>query len=206
LSDGSETRERRHAPAAERNKEPILEVLRGVLPDRGLVLEVASGTGQHTVHFAAALTELTFQPTEREPSALADIRAWVEHAAVANVREPLALDVTAASWPVSQADALFNANMIHIAPWEVCLALLEGAARVLEAGAPLVMYGPYKRAGEHTAPSNAAFDESLRSRDPRWGVRDLDDVVAEAARCGLELERVVQMPANNLTVIYRRAR
>jgi hypothetical protein len=195
---------RRHAPAAERNREPILSVLREVLPARGLLLEIASGTGQHTAHFAAALPELTFQPTEREPAALPSIAAWSE--GLPTVRAPLVLDVTQDPWPIERADAVFNANMIHIAPWAVCLALLRGAARCLDDGGPLVLYGPFRVGGQHTADSNAAFDQRLRGEDPSWGVRDLEAVSEAAEAQGLALERRVAMPANNQTLIFRRSR
>ncbi len=195
---------RKHWPATARNREPIAAVLDEVLPSTGVVLELASGSGEHGVFFAERWPRLTWQPSDIDPENLASVRAWREHAALPNLREPLVIDVTADGWPIERADAVFNANMIHIAPWPATLGLLDGVARVLRPGAPLVMYGPYMRGGEHTAPSNARFDESLRSRDPSWGVRDLDVVVAEANQRGLGLERVVEMPANNLTVIYRR--
>lgn len=196
---------RRHAPAAERNRGPILEVLREVLPPSGTVLEIASGSGQHAVFFARALSGLTFQPSEKEASAHESIRAWIEHEQLDNVREPLTLDVTEPTWPLEHADAMLCINMIHISPWTAALALLDGAARLLPPGGPLVLYGPYRRGGEHTAPSNAAFDESLRSRNPEWGVRDLDEVAAAASERGLKLDGVHEMPANNLTVVFRRA-
>lgn len=193
-----------HAPASDRNREPILAVLRRVLPPEGLVLEIASGTGQHAVFFGEKLPGLEWQPSDPSADARVSIAAWIAERSLPNVRPPLELDVTRWPWPITYADAILNVNMIHIAPWEACEGLLRGAARVLEPGAPLVVYGPYKRGGVHTAPSNEAFDESLRSRDPDWGVRDLDDVAELAAARGLALEEVVEMPANNLTVVYRR--
>ena len=194
----------RHSPpAAERNAEPILAVLRRVLPARGLVLEIASGSGYHAGVFARALPALTWQPTDRDPDGLASIAAWVEEAALPGLRPPLLLDVTA-PWPVEHADAVLCINMIHIAPWASALALLDGAARVLPAGAPLVTYGPYRFDGVFTAPSNADFDASLRGRDPAWGVRDVADLRREAAARGLALEEEVAMPANNHTLIFRR--
>ena len=196
---------KRHAPATERNREPILAVLRLVLPARGLALEIASGSGQHAVHFAAALPGLAWQPSDRDPESLASIAAWRDEAALPNLRPPLLLDVLA-PWPVDRADALFCANMIHISPWSCTLALLDGAARILAPGAPLVLYGPYRRGGQHTAPSNAAFDASLRARDPAWGVRDLERVLAEAASRDLDLDRVVELPANNVAVVLRAPR
>lgn len=193
-----------HAPASERNREPILGVLRRVLPSEGLVLEISSGSGQHAVFFGERLPGLEWQPSDPSADARASIAAWVAESGLPNVRPPLELDVTRWPWPITSAEAILNVNMIHIAPWEACEALLRGAAQALDAGAPLVMYGPYKRGGAHTAPSNEAFDQSLRSRDPAWGVRDLDDVAELAEAHGLALEEVVEMPANNLTVVYRR--
>jgi len=182
-------------------------VLERVLPRRGLVLEIASGTGEHAVAFAAALPGLVFQPSDADRESLASVEAWRAHAGLANVRPALALDVHAPPWPLPEPpDAILCSNLIHIAPWSACLALLDGAAAALAAGAPLVLYGPYREGGVHTASSNAAFDASLRERDPRWGVRDLDEVAAEAAARGLALEEVVAMPANNRTVVLRRIR
>lgn len=191
------------AAAAARNQDPILAVLREVLPAEGLVLEIAAGTGQHAAHFSRALPGLTWQPTDPSDEALASIEAWRRALGPPNLRAPLRLDVRE-PWPVDRADAVYACNLIHISPWDCTLALLSGAAAVLPVGAPLVLYGPYRRAGAHTAPSNEAFDASLRARDPAWGVRDLDTVVAEALPRGLALDRVVEMPANNLTVVLRR--
>ncbi|RME24928.1 MAG: DUF938 domain-containing protein [Deltaproteobacteria bacterium] len=198
---------KRQWPAPLRNRDPILDVLRRVLPgpapqDR-LVLEIAAGTGQHAVYFAAALPWLRWLPTDPDPAAVASIAAWRDEAGLANLLDPVALDVTQ-PWPVDAADAVYCCNMLHIAPWPCTLALLDGARSVLPTGAPLVVYGPFQRGGRHTAPSNAAFDRSLRERDPRWGVRDLDVVAAEARSRGLALDEVVPMPANNLTVVFRR--
>jgi SAM-dependent methyltransferase len=195
---------RLRAAAAERNRAPILAVLSRVLPARGTVLELASGTGQHAVFFAAALSGLVWQPSERDPRALESIAAWRESEALPNVRAPLRLDVHDQPWPVDRVDAVFNANLIHIAPWETALALLRGVGRHLQPGGALVLYGPYRIGGRHTAASNADFDRDLRARDPAWGVRELE-AVAEAARaCGLALEERVEMPANNQTLIFRR--
>jgi len=196
---------RRHAPAAARNREPILAVLRRVLPPTGLVVEIASGSGEHAVHFARALPHLEFQPSDPDPDSRASIDAWRRHEALPNVRPAVALDATAATWPIEAPAAFSCCNMIHIAPWEAGLGLLRGAGRFLAPGHPLVLYGPFRRAGRHTAPSNERFDESLRERDARWGVRDLDEVVAEAQKQSLELDEIVEMPANNLTVILRRS-
>src|SRR5258708_1965838 len=192
------------APAVARNRDPILAVLQDVLPAGGTVLEIASGTGEHAVHFAAALPHLTWQPTDPDAQARGSIAAHAGASRLSNLLAPLELDAAAPVWPVTHADALVSINMIHISPWRATQGLMAGAARVLPAGAPLYLYGPYRRHGQHTAPSNAAFDESLRARDPEWGVRDLDEVVALAAEHGLALQRSVAMPANNLSVIFRR--
>ena len=195
---------RRRAPAAARNADPILAVLRRVLPETGWVLEIASGSGEHALHFARSLPGLVFQPSDPDAGARASIEAWRRQAALPNLRPPLALDVHA-DWTLeSEPAALLCINMIHIAPWSACLALLDGAARWLRTGAPLVLYGPYREEGAHTAPSNAEFDASLRSRDARWGVRDLEAVSAEALARGFRLEERVVMPANNRTLVYRR--
>jgi len=195
---------RRFAPATQRNREPLLAVLRRVLPASGTVLEVASGSGEHAVYFAAALPSLTWQPSDPDPAALASIAAWTAHASLANVLPPLVLDAAADPWPPVAADAVLCVNLVHIAPWEACVGLMRGAARALPAGGALVMYGPYRVGGAHTAPSNAAFDADLRARDARWGVRDLEAVVEEARALGFAHLETVAMPANNLTVVYRR--
>jgi SAM-dependent methyltransferase len=192
------------SPAAERNREPIAAVLERVLPATGLVLEVASGTGQHAEHFARTLPGITWQPTEADDGLLAALAARVQRAALPNLNAPLAFDVHDARPPVEAAAAVFCANMIHIAPWSACPALLAHAGRLLAPGAPLVLYGPFKRGGEHTAPSNAAFDADLRRRNAEWGVRDLDEVTALALESKLALDEAVAMPANNFTVVLRR--
>lgn len=193
---------RLHAPAAERNAGPIVEILRTVLPPTGRILELASGTGQHCAALASALPNLTFQPSEPDTSKLSSIRAWTE--GLANVQAPIALDVTASSWPVGEVEAMFCANMIHIAPIEALHGLLEGAGRHLAPGGVLAIYGPFMLAGRHTAPSNEAFDASLRARDARWGVRDLETVKTTALPHGLAFERAFDMPANNQIVLFRR--
>lgn len=191
---------KQHSPACERNRAPILEQLQALLPPSGLVLEIASGSGQHAVHFAAGLPGLHWQPTDADPVALASVAAWRAEAALPNLLPPLALSVLE-PWPIARADAVFCANMVHISPWECTLALLAGAAQVLPPGGRLVLYGPYRRDGQMVA-SNVAFDESLRRRDPRWGVRDLEALLAAAT--GFSLERIVEMPANNLIVSLSR--
>jgi SAM-dependent methyltransferase len=196
--------ERQHAPATTRNREAILDVCRRVLPRAGTVLEIASGTGEHAVWFAGQLPALTFQPSDVDPRALASIEAWIAHTGVDNVKPPIRLDVCEEPWPVERVEAVFNANMIHIAPEAVAGALMRGAGRVLAPGGVLVVYGPFRIGGAHTASSNAAFDADLRQRDPRWGVRDLEAVVALALASGLALEERVPMPANNQTLVFRR--
>ena len=192
------------APAVARNRDPILAVLRDVLPAAGTVLEIASGTGEHAVHFAAALPHLIWQPTDPDSQARGSIAAHAAQAGLANLLPPLELDASTPVWPVTHADAVVSINMIHISPWRATQGLMAGAARLLPAGAPLYLYGPYRQHGQHTAPSNAAFDESLRARNPEWGVRDLDEVAALAAAHGLALQHTVAMPANNLSVVFHR--
>ncbi|MEZ4295589.1 MAG: DUF938 domain-containing protein [Polyangiaceae bacterium] len=194
---------RRHAPATERNRVPILDVLARVLPPSGLVLEIASGTGQHAAWLSERLPGRVFQPSDLDASALAGIDAWCAGSG-GEVRPAVRLDVCAEEWPVERADAVLCINMVHISPWEATMALLRGAARVLPATGILYLYGPYKREGRHTAPSNEAFDASLRERDPAWGVRDLEEVTAAAEAVGFRLREIVQMPANNLSVVLER--
>lgn len=195
---------RQQAPAAARNRAPILEVLRRILPAEGTVLELASGTGEHVVHFAQALPGLTFQPSDPGAAARASIAGWIAATGVGNVLPPVALDAAARPWPVTAADAILCINMIHISPWAATQGLMAGAAALLSPGAPLYLYGAYKRGGRHTAPSNEAFDRDLRARDPSWGVRDLEAVAALAAAHGFGPPEVVDMPANNLSVVFRR--
>ena len=192
-----------HAAATDRNREPILEVLRRVLPAAGLVLEVASGTGQHVAFFARALPALRWQPTDPSPAHLDSIRAWSAASGADNIAAPVALDVEQTPWPIAHADALLNINMIHIAPWSATEALFRGAARVLGPTSVLFLYGPFKRDGQHTADSNQRFDERLRAEDPRWGVRDLADVEALAIAAGFQAPEVIPMPANNLSLVFR---
>ena len=195
---------RADAPATHRNREPLRAELARVLPAEGLVLEVASGTGQHVCAFAAAFPSLLWQPTDPSDVARESIAAWTAHERVTNVLPPLRLDASSPEWPVTRADALLCVNMAHISPWEATLGLLDGGVRVLTPGAPLVLYGPWHVGGRPTAPSNAAFDEDLRARDPAWGVRPLEALFAEAAARGYALARVEAMPANNLVIVLRR--
>ena len=194
---------RQTAPAADRNKEPILAVLRSVLPESGLVVEIASGTGQHVVHFAGALPHLVWQPSDPDPEMRSSIAAWIGDAKLPNVRPPLDLDVRSGTWPLDRADAIICINMIHIAPWAATLHLMAGASRLLAPQGMLFLYGPFRRAGQPTAPSNEIFDAQLRGRNPEWGVRDLDSVSGVADRSGLLLEDVMEMPANNVSVVFR---
>jgi hypothetical protein len=192
-----------HSSAAERNKEPILAQLATILGESGAALEIASGTGQHTVWFAAALPRWTWQPSDFDSEALPGIAERIAQSQLGNVLPPVRLDVTQPQWPLAgKFDAIFCANMIHIAPWAACTGLMAGAARYLAPGGLLVTYGPYIERDVPTAPSNLAFDESLRARDPAWGIRRLDDVVAEAARNGLALVQRHAMPANNLLLAF----
>jgi SAM-dependent methyltransferase len=192
-------------PAPERNKEPILQVLRRVLPSTGTLLEIASGTGQHAAHFAAHLPGWIVQPSDVDPENLESIDAWVTDAQLPNLRRPFRLDVLAAEWGVGRVDAVYSANMIHIAPPACTEALLAGAGRHLHAGGRFVLYGPFRVGGEHTAPSNAAFDADLRNRNPGFGVRDLEAVQASASAADLSLIERLPMPANNFTLIFERA-
>lgn len=196
---------KRSAPATQRNREPILAVLMTVLPESGLVLEVASGTGEHAAYFARSFPQLLWQPSDPDSEALASIRAWRAETGAANLLEPLRLDAAAEAWPVAAADAILCVNMVHISPWAATAGLMRGAGRRLPPGAPLILYGPYRRAGVPTAPSNEAFDLSLRARDPRWGLRELEAVETEAERNGLRLERLFEMPANNIAAVFRRS-
>ena len=191
--------------SAERNKDPILAVLARVLPRRGVVLEIASGTGQHILHFANALPGLAWQPSDRDPELRESIALRVKEQQLANVNRPIDLDVTRLPWPLQTADAVVCINMIHVAPWSATLALLEGAKALLPTQHVLFLYGPYRRFGQHTSRSNEQFDSDLRAHDPEWGLRDLEAVSEAAASSGFALAEVVAMPANNFSVIFKRA-
>jgi len=192
------------APAAARNREPILRVLRDRIPPSALVLEIASGTGEHAVWFSRALPALTWQPTDQDPDALDSIAAWRETAALPNLLPPLQLDASADTWPVTQADVVIAINMVHIAPWAATRGLIAGAGRILASGGLLFLYGPFRKQGVHTTPSNAAFDASLRARNSTWGVRDLDEITVIASQHGIEAPERIAMPANNLSAVFRR--
>lgn len=193
---------RKHAPATLRNRDAILIELRDLLPASGTVLEVASGSGEHVAYFAPLFPALTWQPSDPDAAALASIAAWTD--GMANVRPAVMIDAAAAEWPVDRADAIFCANMVHIAPWDAALGLMAGAGRVLGTGAPLILYGPFLREGVETAASNVAFDRSLKERDPRWGLRSVAVVADAAAAKGLALTAEIEMPANNLMLVFRR--
>jgi SAM-dependent methyltransferase len=193
---------RQYAPATARNRDPILAVLRRTLPVRGVVLEIASGTGEHVAHFAGAFPELTFQPSDPDAAARASIAAWT--AGLGNVLPPLALDVTAPAWPIAAADALICSNMVHISPWAATEGLIAGAARLLPPGAPLYLYGPYRRDGVPTAPSNEEFDASLRRRNPEWGLRRIEALTMIATAAGFDGPEISEMPANNISAVFRR--
>lgn len=196
---------RQFAPAAQRNREPILAVLREVLPAQGLVLEVASGSGEHAVHFAAAFPKLTFQPSDPDPAALASIDAWARESALPNQRPAIRLDAIASRWPVEAADAILCINMIHISPWAATEGLIRQAAQLLPVGGPLYLYGPYRQSDVPLAPSNAVFDDSLRRRNPKWGLRELEAIAELARAAGFGEPEVRAMPANNLSVVFRKA-
>ena len=191
------------SPAALRNREPIADVLAGELPAAGLVLEIASGSGEHVVHFARRFPHLDFQPSDPDPHARASIAAYLAADPQPNVLPPIALDAAAPVWPLAAADAVIAINMVHISPWAATEGLVAGAARILPAGGLLYLYGPYRRADVPTAPSNEAFDESLRARNPAWGLRTVDAVDALADAHGFVRRRLVEMPANNLSLVYR---
>jgi cyclopropane fatty-acyl-phospholipid synthase-like methyltransferase len=197
--------QRQHSPSVARNREPILAVLQRVLPPAARVLELASGTGEHAVFFAKALPGVSWQTSDPDLGAHASIAAWIEAEGVANVAAPRAIDVAAEAWGVDGPyDALVVINMIHISPWEATLGLMAGAGRLLCSGGLLITYGAYKRGGAHTAPSNETFDQWLKQRDRRFGVRDLEAVEAAAKAQGLALREIIDMPANNLMLVFER--
>lgn len=201
--------QRKFAPSTQRNREPILEILLQVLPKKGTVLEVASGTGEHGIFFSYHLAPRLWLPSDPNPELRASIIAWQEFLPCSYILPPLDLDASAEVWPVerdflleSPITAIVNINMIHISPWSACLGLMAGAGRILKSGGILYLYGPYKQNGQHTAPSNVTFDEYLQSQNSAWGVRNLQNVIAAAAANNLKLEQVYSMPANNLSVVF----
>ena len=204
LIDEAGAEARRHAPATLRNSDAITDVLREWLPDEGLVLEIASGSGEHAVHFAQAFPQLVWQPSDREPAALQSIAAWTADAGLTNVLPPLLIDVSQAEWPIDRADVIVCINMVHISPWSASEALFAHSAALLDKGSLLYLYGPFIRNDVTTSQSNLAFDASLKQRDPAWGLRDVADLDALAERCGFERTALIEMPANNLSLLYRR--
>jgi hypothetical protein len=198
------TDHRQYAPATVRNRDFILDVLRDVLPTTGVILEIASGSGEHVVHFARNLSSLVFQPSDPEPDALLSVTAWMKAAEVTNVRAPIVLDASRSLWPIASADGIICINMVHISPWDASVGLIRGAAAILPPGSPLYLYGPYKRKGFATAPSNEAFDRNLRDRNPIWGLRDLEAIAAIAQSAGFSIPDITEMPANNLSIVFRR--
>ncbi len=195
---------RMFSPSTERNRCHILPILQRALPDTASVLEVGSGTGEHAVYFCAHMPGLHWQPTEGDPAAIDSITAWISHSGLSNIEAPLELELNSEAWPVQHADAVVAINVLHYSPWSSTAALFRGAARMLPKGGIVYCYGPYRRNGAHTAPSNAAFDEWLHGIDPRFGVRDLEAVEAEAREHGFLLDEVIEMPANNFSLIFRR--
>lgn len=208
VSDETRTRRKHHAEAAARNTGAILDVLRRFLPERGQALEIASGTGQHAAAFAEAFPGIDWQPSDPSAEARDSIAAWAAESGLGNLRQPLELDVTRPGWQAGLEGGLDVAvciNMIHISPWAACEGLMAGTGTLLRQGGLLYLYGPYKQDGEHTAPSNASFDESLRGRNLAWGVRDMADVASAAGAHGMKLEERVAMPANNFSLVFRKA-
>ena len=195
---------KKSAPAVQRNRDPIYDVLKRVLPPQGDVLEIAAGSGEHAAYFAPKFPGLTWQPTDPNPDQVASIDAWGAETASVNLLPALTLDVLNQPWPVTRADAVICINMIHISPWACTLALLDGAAKVLPGGGALYLYGPYRVDGQHTAPSNVDFDGWLKAQNPEWGVRELGDVTMEAEARGFALDETVDMPANNFSVIFEK--
>jgi SAM-dependent methyltransferase len=198
------TAAKHHAPATLRNRDAIAAALAEEIPAAGRVLEVASGSGEHIVHFAARFTALEWQPSDPDPDALASITAWSGEAGLANIAAPLMLDASTPHWPVDRADAILCINMVHISPWAATLGLVAGAARLLPIGGPLILYGPFIEDDVPTAPSNMSFDDSLKARDAAWGLRNVRAVSAAAEAAGLRMTRRTAMPANNLILVYRR--
>ena len=193
-----------YARATVRNRDFILDVLHDASPTTGTILEVASDSGEHVVHFARNLPSLVFQPSDPEPGALLSVAAWVKPTRITNVRAPIVLDASQSPWPIASADGIICINMVHISPWDATVGLIRGAAAILPRGSPVYLYGPYKRVGTALAPSNQAFDRNLRDRNPTWGLRDLEAVAAIAQSVGFSVPTVTEMPANNLSVVFRR--
>tara|TARA_R110000772_G_scaffold18400_29_gene51695 strand:+ start:81897 stop:82586 length:690 start_codon:yes stop_codon:yes gene_type:complete len=204
LVDEASSAEQRHAPATMRNRDAIVEILRDILPDTGTILEIASGTGEHAVYFGQRFADLIFQPSDPDPECCQSIAAWTKREAMANILPPKQLDAQAPEWDVPQPAAILCINMVHISPWESSIGLMDKAGKLLEPGAPLYLYGPYLRKDVKTAQGNLDFERSLKSRDLRWGLRDVADMDALAARNGFSRESLIEMPANNISLIYRK--
>ena len=202
--EGQAQGSRRSAPAALRNREPIAEVLAEWLPPTGLVLEIASGTGEHVIYFTERFPALEWQPSDIHPDALASITAWRSASDERNLRSPIVIDAASPDWPIDRADAILSINMVHISPWKSALGLLDGANRLLPSGAPLILYGPWMKQGVATASSNLAFDADLKRRDPEWGLRMVEDFAAAAEQRDLKLVDTRAMPANNMMLLLRR--
>lgn len=192
------------SPSAERNKGPIADILKGVLPKHGTVLEISSGTGQHVVHFAREMPDLLWQPSERDEPSLQSIERWMAAEVLPNILAPLRIDVTELPWQAGNAAAIVCLNMIHIAPWPAAEGLIQGAESILGQGGVLFLYGPYRRRDRPTSPSNEAFDEQLRSRNPEWGLRSVEDVARHAMLHGFSAPEIYEMPANNLSLVFRK--
>ena len=196
---------RMFSPAAARNSAPILAVLNRVLPAHGVVLEIGCGTGEHAVHFAGAMPGLTWLPSDPDADARASTASWIKFTGLGNVLAPLDIDVCATAWGVEQTapfDAIVSLNMVHISPWATSLGLFAGAGRLLRGGGLLFLYGPFMRDGVHNAPSNAAFDASLKARNPSWGLRDIADLARAGEASGLSLHETIEMPANNMSLVF----
>jgi hypothetical protein len=204
ISNEAGPEKKKHAPATARNRDAIVDVLRDVLPETGTVLEIASGSGEHAIHFAEAFPGLHWQPSDSDPDCLASIAAWVAESGLATIAPPLELDAASADWPVAGADAILCINMIHISRWAATEGLMAGAGRLLPSGAPLYLYGPYIIEGRETAPSNLQFDGWLKERNSEWGLRQFGAVAALAERHGLVHEQTIDMPANNVSLIFRK--
>ena len=202
--EGQAQGSRRSAPAALRNREPIAEVLAEWLPPTGLVLEIASGTGEHVIYFTERFPALEWQPSDIHPDALASITAWRSGSDERNLRSPIVIDAASSYWPIDRADAILSINMVHISPWKSALGLLDGANRLLPSGAPLILYGPWMKQGVATASSNLAFDADLKRHDPEWGLRMVEDFAAAAEERDLKLVDTRAMPANNMMLLLRR--
>jgi len=200
----AKTDERLQYPATSRNRDAILDVLRGILPTTGLVLEIASGSGEHVIHFAQALPQLTFQPSDPEEAARKSIAAWTKDHGLANIRPPLMVDAASQDWPIQTANAVLCINMIHISPWRATEGLMRESGRILSTGAPLYLYGAYRQNNVETVASNEAFDANLKQRNPEWGLRHLEDVSALAKDSGFSEPQIIAMPANNLSVVFRK--